>query len=116
MKCRKDQFKCKNGDCIPKEYECDGEEIWGHDCDDGSDEHYRCPKQEGESCGRSTRWPSKILSCGQFIQPSKSLASERTSIMRIYGDCDLGKNLCCYNPQRRGEGICKKIVPISGNE
>ena len=42
MKCRKDQFKCKNGDCIPAEYECDGEEIWGHDCNDGSDEHYKC--------------------------------------------------------------------------
>ena len=40
--CRRDQFECNNGQCIPAAYECDGYSVWGYDCDDGSDEDWRC--------------------------------------------------------------------------
>ena len=40
--CRPNQFQCNSGQCIPESYECDGETIWGHDCDDRSDEHRGC--------------------------------------------------------------------------
>merc|ERR1712203_391898 len=49
--CRRGQFTCNNGQCIPAGYECDGESIYGHDCDDFSDEHRGCRRQRGESCG-----------------------------------------------------------------
>ncbi len=34
VECGIDQFKCKNGRCIPKRWQCDQEK----DCSDGSDE------------------------------------------------------------------------------
>lgn len=37
--CSFDEYKCQNGNCINKEYECDG---LYDDCGDGSDEHYGC--------------------------------------------------------------------------
>ena len=43
-RCRNNQFRCNDGQCIPEAYECDGETIWGHDCDDRSDEHRGCRK------------------------------------------------------------------------
>ena len=41
--CRRGQFPCNNGQCIPVEYRCDREVLLGYDCDDGSDE-WRCRK------------------------------------------------------------------------
>ena len=32
--CETDQFRCKNGRCLPIDYRCDGD----NDCDDNSDE------------------------------------------------------------------------------
>lgn len=37
--CRADQATCQSGECIPRDYICDGE----RDCSDGSDE-FRCGK------------------------------------------------------------------------
>ena len=36
--CTEDQFVCNNGECISKDFKCDGDT----DCDDGSDE-FDCP-------------------------------------------------------------------------
>ena len=36
--CNEDQFVCNNGECISRDFKCDGDT----DCDDGSDE-FDCP-------------------------------------------------------------------------
>jgi len=38
LKCRKDSFTCDNGQCIYKQWRCDGVK----DCSDGSDEYCPC--------------------------------------------------------------------------
>ena len=43
--CADAEFTCEDGDTVPADYECDGEE----DCEDGSDEHDDCPVFECES-------------------------------------------------------------------
>lgn len=40
--CLKNEFRCKQGGCIPKNWKCDGQE----DCEDGSDEPKSCRKLE----------------------------------------------------------------------
>lgn len=42
--CRADQATCQSGECIPRDYICDGE----RDCSDGSDE-FRCGKHHSQS-------------------------------------------------------------------
>ena len=44
MKCKNDQFKCRDGKCIPEHFYCDEEEH----CGDGSDEKY-CDMKKGEN-------------------------------------------------------------------
>lgn len=44
--CRVDQATCQSGECIPRDYICDGE----RDCSDGSDE-FRCGRS-GKSGAR----------------------------------------------------------------
>ena len=40
--CKKKEFQCRNGECIPKAYRCDKD----NDCTDGSDET-NCPSNTG---------------------------------------------------------------------
>ncbi|XP_061908758.1 basement membrane-specific heparan sulfate proteoglycan core protein [Entelurus aequoreus] len=60
--CRADQAKCQSGECIPRDYICDGE----RDCSDGSDE-LRCgtpsPCEPNEFKCRNGRCALKLWRC-----------------------------------------------------
>ena len=42
--CNTNEFKCLNGDCIPRSFVCDR---YNYDCDDNSDEN-NCPPEKSE--------------------------------------------------------------------
>ncbi|TSL61242.1 Basement membrane-specific heparan sulfate proteoglycan core protein [Bagarius yarrelli] len=44
--CRADQFTCQNGQCVSRDYVCDGDT----DCSDGSDEQNCAAKRPGDMC------------------------------------------------------------------
>ncbi|KAM9343546.1 basement membrane-specific heparan sulfate proteoglycan core protein [Pholidichthys leucotaenia] len=60
--CRADQAKCQSGECIPRDYICDGE----RDCSDGSDE-FRCgtpsPCEPNEFKCKNGRCALKLWRC-----------------------------------------------------
>ena len=59
-RCQDNQFQCKNKQCIPVSWHCDGMK----DCSDGSDE-------EAESCAQKTCLPGQFqCNNGRCIPPS----------------------------------------------
>ncbi|KAG9482678.1 hypothetical protein GDO78_011370 [Eleutherodactylus coqui] len=83
--CRREEARCPNGQCIPREYLCDGE----RDCKDGSDE-INC----------ATKGPSDMCAPDQFI-----CVQSRTCIPASYqcdeeADCpDRSDEIGCSPPQ-----------------
>lgn len=92
--CSSDKYKCQNGNCIDKDYECDG---LFDDCGDGSDEHSGC-----EIC-----FDMQVLEDGQAT--SWTLTGRDTDVVGSSGaslnakgqSCDSsdvgeGKKGCCF--------------------
>ncbi|XP_067141896.1 low-density lipoprotein receptor-related protein 2 isoform X5 [Centruroides vittatus] len=52
--CSPDNFRCKNGRCIPRRWVCD----YQRDCEEGEDEHQSCPPPQ---CNTNQ------FSCGQYV-------------------------------------------------
>ncbi|CAF1457476.1 unnamed protein product [Adineta steineri] len=67
--CLKNEFRCRNGLCIPEEYWLDGEV----DCQDTSDElepvdlDINCPLEKGMDCDERVCWNHESISCGDGI-------------------------------------------------
>ncbi|KAG5684646.1 hypothetical protein PVAND_013864 [Polypedilum vanderplanki] len=62
-KCHKTEFKCDSGQCIPKEFECNGQ----IDCVDGTDEHTGCIpvcKSPKKACRDGHCIPAKLFCDG----------------------------------------------------
>lgn len=74
--CRADQATCQSGECIPRDYICDGE----RDCSDGSDE-YRCGKI-------ASRWQTHMCEHNPPPHPTGDTAATPLSCCpRLSGQC-----------------------------